>query len=156
MSEQARTFDRDSRRAFVSEQIMRYRDENPEIRRIIYRIWDVGGAGNDFLAAMWPIFQGLESVVRLLGNLPIIQAATTNEAWAELHEAPDNVLDGEEFDDFRAPIEAEFRIILDVSVTSPDVKRRAERNFAMILRMIQIELEEHEVTAQSIGVNKGG
>jgi hypothetical protein len=135
------TFDVEGRRAFVSQQLQDYRTHNPEIRQIIYRIWGLDSVPqrHDFLAAMWPLFLGLESVAKLLGKLPIVQKASTNQTWAELHEAPDNALDGEEFDEFRVPIEVEFKMNLAISVKSPDVKRRVERNFAMILRMIQIE-----------------
>ena len=140
MNGRATVFDQDERRAFVAQEIMRYRADNPGIRTVIYRIWDIGGAGHDFLTAMWPLFMGLNSVTVLLGQLPRISDASEEQAWTELHEAPDNVLDGEGFDEFRVPIEVEFRMNLAVSVTSPGVRRRVERNFAMILRMIQIEL----------------
>lgn len=155
MSDQAATFDQDGRRAFVAQQILRYRDGNPEIRKVIYRIWDID-ARHDFLAAMWPLFQGLDSVTVLLGQLPRISDASAEQAWTELREAPDNVLDGEDFDDFRKSIEFEFKMNLEVSVTSPDVKRRVGRNFAMILRMIQVELKRRERTEQPVETSEGG
>ncbi|MFA5413081.1 MAG: hypothetical protein WC348_00875 [Patescibacteria group bacterium] len=140
-NEEEGTFDVEGRRAFVSQQLQDYRMCNPEIRQIIYKIWGLNSIPqrHDFLAAMWPLFLGLKSVTKLLGELPIIQKASADQTWTELYEAPDNALDGEDFDEFRIPIEVEFKMNLAVSVKSPDVKRRVERNFAMILRMIQIE-----------------
>jgi hypothetical protein len=144
MSSQAASFDRAERQAFVARQFQDYQKTNPEIPQVIRKIWGLEQAGHDFLAAMWPLFEGLRMVTEFLGQLPVISANSAERAWSELHEAPLDVLNSEDFDYFRYIIEMGFRMMLDASVTLPGIKQRVERIFTMILRMIQIELKLRE------------
>jgi hypothetical protein len=139
MGEQTVTFDRGIRDSIMRE-FQKHQQGNPKIPTVIRKLWGLELAGHDFLAAMWPLFSGLQTVAELLGGeLPKISTASFEKAWDELHEAPPDVLDGEEFDQFRHIIEIVFRTALTASVNSADIRLRVERIFAMILRMIQLE-----------------
>lgn len=133
--------DREKRRAEIGSRLQEYKRENPEIWRVILRVFRVEATYSkyDFLEAMWSLFESLRMVTELLGQLPLISAESAERVWTELHEAPFDVLNGEDFDCFRYIIESGFRTALDAVVQSPDIKKQTERIFAMILRMIQIE-----------------
>lgn len=142
MGEQTAPFDQEDRRDFIASQFQNYKKTNEEILNVIRRIWGLKQAGHDFLTAMWPLFDALRTVTEFLGQLPEISAESAEKAWSELHEAPPDILDNESFDQFRYIIEMGFRTALKEGVNSDgsDIKQRIERIFAMILRMIQLEL----------------
>jgi len=135
-------FGREEWRTQIGGQLQEYERKNREIWRVILRIFRVEATYSkyDFLNAMWSLFEGLRMVTEVLGRIPLISAQSAERAWAELHEAPSDVLNGEDFDQFRHNIEIGFRTALHAAVQSPDIKKRTERIFAIILRMIQIEL----------------
>ncbi|MFA5128758.1 MAG: hypothetical protein WC445_02190 [Patescibacteria group bacterium] len=135
--------DREKRKAEIGGRLQEYERENPEIWRVILRVFRVETTYSkyDFLEAMWSLFEGLRMVTELLGQLPLIPAESAERVWTELHEAPSDVLNSEDFDRFRCIIEFGFRTALNAVVRSPDIKKRTERIFAMILRMVQIELD---------------
>jgi len=139
MERQLATFDQEVRDS-IARQFQNYLQNNPEIPQIIRKVWGLEQAGHDFLAAMWPLFNSLQMVTEFLGQLPKISASSAERTWSELHEAPIDVLNGEDFDRFRCIIEMGFRTALTASIRSDEIKQRVERIFAMILRMIQIEL----------------
>lgn len=135
-------FGREEWRTQIGEQLQEYERKNREIWRVILRIFRVEATYSkyDFLNAMWSLFEGLRRVTEVLGRIPLISAKSAEKAWIEIHEAPSDVLNSEDFDQFRHIIEIGFRTTLHAAVQSPDIKKRTERIFAMILRMIQIEL----------------
>lgn len=141
MEDRAATFDRAERQAFIARQFQTYLGSNPEIPKVIRRMWGLESAGHDFLAAMYPLFEALRKVAEFPDELPRVSPESAEKAWEELHSVADGVLEGEGFDEFRLIIEIEFMMNLDVSVTSEQIKKRVELTFAMVLKMIQIERE---------------
>lgn len=135
-------FDKEEQRVFVVRQFQIYLD-NPEIPRVIRKIWGLEQAGHDFLAAMHPLFLALRQITEFIGGIPRISEESEEGAWKELCRASAGILNDESFDEFRPIIELEFMMNLKISILSgkisEKIKERVELTFAMILRMIQIE-----------------
>lgn len=139
MQNDTATFDREGRQAFIAKQFEKYGERNPEILRVIRRVWGLESAGHDFLAAMYPLFCGLLQIEESLSQLPLISFASAERAWKKLRGASSGVLEDRDFEEFRHIIELEFMLQLNVSVTSEQIQKRIKLTFAMILKMIQIE-----------------
>lgn len=135
---------RDEQRTFLGVQLQEYGKQNPEIRNVILRILrgESTSSKYDLLEVLWTLFESLGMITEFLGELPVVSAESAQKAWDELHEAAPDVLSRDTFDQFRYIIDMGFKTSLNGVIHSPEIRQRVELIFAVIIRMIQIELDQ--------------